>query len=163
MFLMYLVLFYALCLLAAFIFLSSIMLSYRKMHRKVLLYIKLYSNVYINKSVFLLLFVGKPMLLGRLIVDDVAQMNRGRIKDLLVQDLKWTTLLLWFIWYESALAADLDCNIPTSLSVALSHVIDALFMSLCYARNVSILSTGNHLITFISKGSINACMCTTSL
>ncbi|XP_045118680.1 synaptic vesicle 2-related protein-like [Portunus trituberculatus] len=41
---------------------------------------------------------GKPMLLGRLIVDDVAQMNRGRIRDLLVQDLKWTTLLLWFIW-----------------------------------------------------------------
>ncbi|XP_050728587.1 synaptic vesicle 2-related protein-like [Eriocheir sinensis] len=45
---------------------------------------------------------GKPMLLGRLIVDDVAQMNRGRIKDLLVQDLKWTTLLLWFIWASCA-------------------------------------------------------------
>ncbi|XP_045607807.1 synaptic vesicle 2-related protein [Procambarus clarkii] len=45
---------------------------------------------------------GKPMLLGRLIVDDVAQMNRGRIKDLLVQDLKWTTLLLWFIWSSCA-------------------------------------------------------------
>ncbi|XP_066974498.1 synaptic vesicle 2-related protein isoform X2 [Macrobrachium rosenbergii] len=45
---------------------------------------------------------GKPMLLGRLIVDDVAQMNRGRIRDLLVQDLKWTTLLLWFIWSSCA-------------------------------------------------------------
>lgn len=38
------------------------------------------------------------MLLGRLIVDDVAQINRGRLMDLLVPDLKWTTLLLWFIW-----------------------------------------------------------------
>ncbi|XP_071528788.1 synaptic vesicle 2-related protein isoform X4 [Panulirus ornatus] len=45
---------------------------------------------------------GKPMLLGRLIVDDVAQVNRGRVKDLLVQDLKWTTLLLWFIWTSCA-------------------------------------------------------------
>ncbi|XP_076043243.1 synaptic vesicle 2-related protein [Oratosquilla oratoria] len=45
---------------------------------------------------------GKPMLLGRLIVDDVAQMQRGRVKDLLVRDLKCTTLLLWFIWSSCA-------------------------------------------------------------
>ncbi|KAL7647379.1 UNVERIFIED_CONTAM: hypothetical protein RMT77_000975 [Armadillidium vulgare] len=41
---------------------------------------------------------GKHMLLGRLIVDDVAQVSRGRIQDLLVDELRWTTLLLWFIW-----------------------------------------------------------------
>ncbi|RXG59098.1 Synaptic vesicle 2-related protein [Armadillidium vulgare] len=36
---------------------------------------------------------GKHMLLGRLIVDDVAQVSRGRIQDLLVDELRWTTLL----------------------------------------------------------------------
>lgn len=45
---------------------------------------------------------GKPMLLGRLIVDDVTQMNRGRFKDLLEPDLQRTTLLLWFIWAACA-------------------------------------------------------------
>ena len=44
------------------------------------------------------------MLLGRLIVDDVSQMSRGRIQDLLTSELKWTTLLLWFIWYVSSLS-----------------------------------------------------------
>ena len=38
------------------------------------------------------------MLLGRLIVDDMGHMSRGRMTDLLVPSLKRTTLLLWFIW-----------------------------------------------------------------
>ena len=41
---------------------------------------------------------GKPMLLGRLIVDDVSSVRRGAIRDLLVPELRSTTLLLWFIW-----------------------------------------------------------------
>ncbi|CAG0885264.1 unnamed protein product [Darwinula stevensoni] len=44
----------------------------------------------------------KPMLLGRLIVDDVEQWRRGRIADLLVPELKWTSLILWFIWFTCA-------------------------------------------------------------
>jgi len=42
---------------------------------------------------------GKPMLLGRLIVDDVSHMLRGRISNLLLPNLKRTTLLLWYIWF----------------------------------------------------------------
>jgi len=42
---------------------------------------------------------GKPMLLGRLIVDDnVHLLSRGRFRDLLSRDLRRTTLLLWLIW-----------------------------------------------------------------
>lgn len=41
---------------------------------------------------------GRPMLLGRLIVDDMHQSERGRIKDLLRPETRKTTLLLWFIW-----------------------------------------------------------------
>ncbi|XP_018021873.1 synaptic vesicle 2-related protein [Hyalella azteca] len=41
---------------------------------------------------------GQPMLLGRLIVDDMAQISRGSVRDLLLPPLRWTTLLLWFIW-----------------------------------------------------------------
>lgn len=43
---------------------------------------------------------GKPMLLGRLVVDDAttAAPHRGRIRDLLVPSLRKTSLLLWFIW-----------------------------------------------------------------
>ena len=41
----------------------------------------------------------KPMLLGRLIVDDDVQFfSRGRFSDLLNRELRRTTLLLWFIW-----------------------------------------------------------------
>ncbi len=42
---------------------------------------------------------GRPMLLGRLVVDDMQQTERGRIKDLLMPEMRKTTLLLWFIWY----------------------------------------------------------------
>lgn len=38
------------------------------------------------------------MLLGRLVVDDMQQSERGRIKDLLMPEMRKTTLLLWFIW-----------------------------------------------------------------
>ncbi|KAF2348196.1 Major facilitator sugar transporter-like [Trinorchestia longiramus] len=42
---------------------------------------------------------GQPMLLGRLIVDDMTQLSRGRVRDLLLPQLRRTTLLLWFIWW----------------------------------------------------------------
>lgn len=81
--------------------LHSILLSYQNVQTKK----NAQTTTFVHQAVdscihqhLLLSSTGKPMLLGRLIVDDVAQMNRGRIKDLLVQDLKWTTLLLWFIW-----------------------------------------------------------------
>ncbi|XP_037077426.1 synaptic vesicle 2-related protein-like [Pollicipes pollicipes] len=45
---------------------------------------------------------GRPMLLGRLTVDDVSTVRRGEIRDLLVPELRSTTLLLWFIWWASA-------------------------------------------------------------
>lgn len=43
---------------------------------------------------------GKPMLLGRLVVDDatLSSPHRGRFRDLLVPSLRLTSLLLWFIW-----------------------------------------------------------------
>jgi len=41
----------------------------------------------------------RPMLLGRLIVDDMHSVERGRIKDLLIPEMRKTTLLLWFIWF----------------------------------------------------------------
>jgi hypothetical protein len=41
---------------------------------------------------------GRSMLLGRLIVDDMHPAERGRIKDLLMPEMRKTTLLLWFIW-----------------------------------------------------------------
>lgn len=46
---------------------------------------------------------GKPMLLGRLVVDDAVTCSphRGRFKDLLVPSLRRTSLLLWFIWYDN--------------------------------------------------------------
>ncbi|XP_066262466.1 synaptic vesicle 2-related protein isoform X4 [Euwallacea similis] len=47
---------------------------------------------------------GKPMLLGRLVVDDVtlSSPHRGRFRDLLVPSLRLTSLLLWFIWSSCA-------------------------------------------------------------
>ncbi|CAH1111271.1 unnamed protein product [Psylliodes chrysocephalus] len=47
---------------------------------------------------------GKPMLLGRLVVDDsfTSSPHRGRFKDLLVPSLRKTSLLLWFIWMACA-------------------------------------------------------------
>ncbi|CAG9834699.1 unnamed protein product [Diabrotica balteata] len=47
---------------------------------------------------------GKPMLLGRLVVDDsfTSSLHRGRFKDLLVPSLRKTSLLLWFIWMACA-------------------------------------------------------------
>ena len=41
---------------------------------------------------------GKSMLLGRLVVDDMYGMSRGRLADLLSKDLRRTTILLWIIW-----------------------------------------------------------------
>lgn len=41
---------------------------------------------------------GKPMLLGRLVVDDSILGERGRVGDLLIPQLRRTSLLLWFIW-----------------------------------------------------------------
>ncbi|KAJ8949004.1 hypothetical protein NQ314_008305 [Rhamnusium bicolor] len=42
---------------------------------------------------------GKPMLLGRLVVDDstTSSPHRGRFRDLLVPSLRMTSILLWFI------------------------------------------------------------------
>lgn len=40
---------------------------------------------------------GKPMLLGRLVVDGMST-SRGSIKDLLSASLRRTTILLWIIW-----------------------------------------------------------------
>ncbi|XP_044264935.1 synaptic vesicle 2-related protein isoform X2 [Tribolium madens] len=47
---------------------------------------------------------GKPMLLGRLVVDDAttSSPHRGRFRDLLVPSLRRTSLLLWFIWMACA-------------------------------------------------------------
>ncbi|KAL3287918.1 hypothetical protein HHI36_002374 [Cryptolaemus montrouzieri] len=46
---------------------------------------------------------GKPMLLGRLVVDDAINTSqRGRFRDLLVQSLRRTSILLWFIWMACA-------------------------------------------------------------
>ncbi|KAK5647632.1 hypothetical protein RI129_002524 [Pyrocoelia pectoralis] len=46
----------------------------------------------------------KPMLLGRLVVDDAHghSPHRGRFRDLLVPSLRTTSLLLWFIWMACA-------------------------------------------------------------
>lgn len=42
---------------------------------------------------------GKPMLLGRLVVDDVVnEEKRGQFTDLLLPQLRVTSILLWFIW-----------------------------------------------------------------
>jgi len=42
---------------------------------------------------------GKPMLLGRLVVDDSASLApRGRVTHLIRPELRKTSLLLWFIW-----------------------------------------------------------------
>ncbi|KAL1458080.1 hypothetical protein WDU94_008254 [Cyamophila willieti] len=42
---------------------------------------------------------GKPMLLGRLVVDDnTVGEHRGRVRDLLSVQLRTTSLLLWYIW-----------------------------------------------------------------
>lgn len=42
---------------------------------------------------------GKPMLLGRLVVDDVIlEEKRGSFTDLLLPQLRLTSVLLWFIW-----------------------------------------------------------------
>ena len=44
---------------------------------------------------------GKPMLLGRLVVDDSASLApRGRVTHLIRPELRKTSLLLWFIWWE---------------------------------------------------------------
>ena len=46
---------------------------------------------------------GKPMLLGRLVVDDSASLApRGRVTHLIRPELRKTSLLLWFIWWEGA-------------------------------------------------------------
>lgn len=42
---------------------------------------------------------GKPMLVGRLVVDDVVlEERRGHFTDLLLPQLRVTSVLLWFIW-----------------------------------------------------------------
>ncbi|XP_050305752.1 synaptic vesicle 2-related protein [Anthonomus grandis grandis] len=47
---------------------------------------------------------GKPMLLGRLVVDEASlnSPHRGRLRDLLIPSLRLTSLLLWFIWASCA-------------------------------------------------------------
>ena len=47
---------------------------------------------------------GKPMLLGRLLVDDVNSFSRGRLGDLLSKELRRTTILLWIIWSTASFA-----------------------------------------------------------
>ncbi|KAK2504190.1 hypothetical protein MC885_016376, partial [Smutsia gigantea] len=43
---------------------------------------------------------GAPMPLGKLIIS--RQEDRGRMKDLFTPHFRWTTLLLWFIWFSNA-------------------------------------------------------------
>ncbi|KAG2471405.1 SVOP protein, partial [Polypterus senegalus] len=43
---------------------------------------------------------GAPMPLGKLIV--ARQEDRGKIRDLFTPHFRWTTLLLWFIWFSNA-------------------------------------------------------------
>ncbi|KAL5241683.1 hypothetical protein ACI65C_009093 [Semiaphis heraclei] len=46
---------------------------------------------------------GKPMLLGRLVVDDVVlEEKRGHFTDLLLPQLRVSSILLWFIWLVCA-------------------------------------------------------------
>ncbi|XP_046683021.1 synaptic vesicle 2-related protein [Homalodisca vitripennis] len=45
---------------------------------------------------------GKPMLFGRLVVDDSIIGERGRVADLLIPQLRRTSFLLWFIWTACA-------------------------------------------------------------
>ncbi|XP_022174430.1 synaptic vesicle 2-related protein [Myzus persicae] len=46
---------------------------------------------------------GKPMLLGRLVVDDVVlEEKHGRFSDLLLPQLRVSSILLWFIWLVCA-------------------------------------------------------------
>ncbi|XP_025410988.1 synaptic vesicle 2-related protein isoform X5 [Sipha flava] len=46
---------------------------------------------------------GKPMLLGRLVVDDIVlEEKNGRFTDLLLPQLRVTSILLWFIWLVCA-------------------------------------------------------------
>jgi len=42
---------------------------------------------------------GKPMIMGRLVVEDGQMSMRGRVKDLLGTEFRKTSLLLWTIWY----------------------------------------------------------------
>jgi len=53
-------------------------------------------------ALFVMPTLGWKWLLGRLTVDDVSTVRRGRIRDLLAPELRTTTLLLWFIWWASA-------------------------------------------------------------
>lgn len=41
---------------------------------------------------------GKPMIVGRLVVEDGQTSMRGRVKDLLGPEFRKTSLLLWTIW-----------------------------------------------------------------
>ncbi|XP_040299572.1 synaptic vesicle 2-related protein isoform X2 [Herpailurus yagouaroundi] len=43
---------------------------------------------------------GAPMPLGKLIIS--RQEDRGRMRDLFTPHFRWTTLLLWFIWFSNA-------------------------------------------------------------
>ncbi|KAJ7309849.1 hypothetical protein JRQ81_007923 [Phrynocephalus forsythii] len=43
---------------------------------------------------------GAPMPLGKLIIS--RQEDRGRMRDLFTPQFRWTTLLLWFIWFSNA-------------------------------------------------------------
>uniref|UniRef100_G3UGI9 Synaptic vesicle 2-related protein n=1 Tax=Loxodonta africana TaxID=9785 RepID=G3UGI9_LOXAF len=43
---------------------------------------------------------GAPMPLGKLIIS--RQEDRGKIRDLFTPQFRWTTLLLWFIWFSNA-------------------------------------------------------------
>lgn len=47
---------------------------------------------------------GKVMPAGRLTFDDTQDLQRGRIRDLFIPDLKKTTLLLWYMWFSCAFA-----------------------------------------------------------
>jgi hypothetical protein len=41
---------------------------------------------------------GKPMPLGRLVMDRVYPTSRGRLTDLLNKDMYKTSVLLWLVW-----------------------------------------------------------------
>ncbi|ROT61514.1 putative synaptic vesicle 2-related protein-like [Penaeus vannamei] len=94
---------------------------------------------------------GKPMLLGRLIVDDVAQINRGRLMDLLVPDLKWTTLLLWFIWniFHNPFIEKLGRKKTMALEFII-FVVSIIFLFICTSNR-----TWLTFILFVARGIIS--------
>ena len=70
---------------------------------------------------------GKSMLLGRLIVDDVHTLSRGRLGDLLSKELRKTTILLWVIWLTASFAYYGVVLMSTELFNSTDHLCSRTF------------------------------------